>query len=187
MKKTMRRWLPVLFAGMFLYAGCAKQEVVKKEEPVSPAAVKTPAPAAEKPAASNAAAQPVNPQKPQAPAVPTKTVEMREALEKVYFDFDSSTLNDPARQALAKNVETLKQNPRATVRVEGHCDERGSDEYNLALGERRAKAAVNYLTTLGIPAERLSFISYGKEKPADPGHDEAAWAKNRRDEFVVVK
>jgi peptidoglycan-associated lipoprotein len=80
----------------------------------------------------------------------------------------------------------IKKDSAAKVRIEGNCDERGSDEYNLALGEKRAKAAMEYLVTLGIPAERLSVISYGKEKPADPGHDEAAWAKNRRDEFVVL-
>ena len=72
------------------------------------------------------------------------------------------------------------------MRIEGHCDERGSDEYNLALGEQRAQAAARYLTTLGISGERLSTISFGKEKPADPGHDENAWAKNRRDEFIIT-
>jgi peptidoglycan-associated lipoprotein len=73
------------------------------------------------------------------------------------------------------------------VQIQGNCDERGSDEYNLALGERRAKVAMDYLATLGVPAERLSIISYGKEKPVDPGHDEAAWAKNRRDDFAIIK
>ena len=81
----------------------------------------------------------------------------------------------------------MKKNSALKVRIEGHCDERGSDEYNLALGERRAKAAMNYLVTLGIADKRLSVISYGKEKPVDPGHDEAAWAKNRRAEFVIQK
>jgi peptidoglycan-associated lipoprotein len=73
------------------------------------------------------------------------------------------------------------------VRVEGHCDERGSDEYNLALGQKRADAAVKYLRALGIAPQRLSSVSFGKEKPAQPGHDEAAWSKNRRDEFSIVK
>ncbi|HYS43726.1 MAG TPA: OmpA family protein, partial [Geobacteraceae bacterium] len=90
--------------------------------------------------------------------------------------------------ALNKNAEyLLKKSVSLKIQIEGHCDERGSDEYNLALGEKRAKAALNYLVTLGVPAARLSFISYGKEKPADPGHDDAAWAKNRRDEFAIVK
>jgi peptidoglycan-associated lipoprotein len=77
--------------------------------------------------------------------------------------------------------------PNARVSIEGHCDERGSDEYNLALGEKRAKAAMSYLVTLGVPAARLSIISYGEEKPLDAGHGEDVWAKNRRAEFVIVK
>lgn len=80
----------------------------------------------------------------------------------------------------------MKRNATIKVRIEGNCDERGSDEYNLALGERRAQVAARYLTTLGISGERLSTISYGKEKPVDPGHDENAWARNRRDDFVII-
>ena len=110
----------------------------------------------------------------------------QKAVEKIYFDFDSSTLSDTARQTLTRNFAVLKKTPQSRIRVEGHCDERGSDEYNLALGERRAQEAVRYLATLGVPVDRLSALSYGKEKPADPGHTEAAWAKNRRDEFVIT-
>jgi peptidoglycan-associated lipoprotein len=90
-----------------------------------------------------------------------------------------------ARQTLVNNAERLKQASEIMISIEGNCDERGSDEYNLALGERRAKAAMQYLVTLGIPEKRLSVISYGKEKPAVDGHNEASWAKNRRDEFVI--
>jgi len=89
---------------------------------------------------------------------------------------------------LYKNAELLlKVQPDAKVKIEGHCDERGSAEYNLALGERRAKSAMQYLVTLGVKADRVSIISYGKEKPAVDGHDDAAWAKNRRAEFVIIK
>jgi peptidoglycan-associated lipoprotein len=110
------------------------------------------------------------------------------AFEKIYFDFDSYVLSQQARDVLSKNADLLKNKDTSLkIQIEGNCDERGSDEYNLALGEKRAKSAFNYLVTLGVPAERLSVISYGKEKPVDPGHDEAAWAKNRRDEFVVIK
>ena len=123
-------------------------------------------------------------QEKQAAATPDNGL-LKEALEKVYFSFDSSNLDDGARQNLTKNAAFMKKNGSAKVRIEGNCDERGSDEYNLALGERRAKAAMQYLVTMGVPAARLSVISYGKEKPADPGHDEAAWARNRRDEFAV--
>ncbi|PLY00033.1 MAG: peptidoglycan-associated lipoprotein [Desulfuromonas sp.] len=106
-------------------------------------------------------------------------------LTRVHFDFDSYVLKPKARRTLAQNAEVLKALSGLKVRIEGHCDERGSDEYNLALGERRAQAAMNYMATLGVPASRMSTISYGEEKPLDPGHDEEAWAKNRRAEFVA--
>ena len=90
------------------------------------------------------------------------------------------------RDTLAKNAEALKQEGTINIRIEGNCDELGSDDYNLALGEKRAKEALKYLEAMGIPEGRLSVVSYGKERPADPGHNEAARAKNRRDEFVVI-
>jgi peptidoglycan-associated lipoprotein len=117
---------------------------------------------------------------------PSKGVKLNGALEKIYFEFDATTLSEQARTSLTNNAERLRKSSTVTVRIEGHCDERGSDEYNLALGEKRAKTAMHYLVTMGIPAKRLSVLSYGKEKPADSGHDEAAWSKNRRDEFVVT-
>lgn len=89
--------------------------------------------------------------------------------------------------SLNKIAERLKKNESYTIKIEGNCDERGTTEYNLALGNRRANAAMNYLVNLGIKKERIKTVSYGKEKPLDPGHDEAAWAKNRRDHFVVIK
>lgn len=105
----------------------------------------------------------------------------------VYFGFDEYTL-DSAGQDRAKAVaDYMKANPSAVVQIEGHCDERGSIEYNLALGERRAQAVKNYLTTLGVDGSRLPTISYGEEKPVADGHDEDAWTKNRRAEFVVSK
>ncbi|HOK08352.1 MAG TPA: peptidoglycan-associated lipoprotein Pal [Candidatus Hydrogenedens sp.] len=104
-------------------------------------------------------------------------------LETVYFDFDSSALRPDAIATLQKNAEKIKQVPNVIIQLAGHCDERGTQEYNLALGERRALAVRDYLIKLGIPASRLVTISYGEEYPADPGHDESAWAKNRRVEF----
>ena len=89
---------------------------------------------------------------------------------------------------LSKNAEILlKGKPTVKIQIAGNCDERGSAEYNLALGERRAKSAQQYLITMGVAPDRLSIISYGKEKPAVEGHDEAAWAKNRRDEFTIMQ
>ena len=108
-------------------------------------------------------------------------------LATIYFDFDSYILTAPSRATLKNNAEALMKNDSIKVQIQGNCDERGSDEYNLALGEKRAKAAMDYLVTLGVPAERLSIISYGKEKPVDAGHDKAAWAKNRRDDFAIIK
>ena len=95
-------------------------------------------------------------------------------------------LRTDARTILDRKASFLNQNSSVRVQIEGHTDERGTEEYNLALGERRANAAKQYLTTAGISAGRLSTISYGKERPLDPGHNEAAWAKNRRDHFVIT-
>lgn len=106
-------------------------------------------------------------------------------LTRVHFAFDSYVLTAQARKTLAQNARVMKALSGLKVRIEGHCDERGSDEYNLALGERRAQAAVNYMATLGVAASRMSTISYGEEKPLDPGHGEGSWDKNRRAEFVA--
>jgi peptidoglycan-associated lipoprotein len=107
-------------------------------------------------------------------------------LERIHFDFDQFTLSADARRILGENAGYLNANPGLQVVIEGHCDERGSDEYNLALGESRALAAKNYLVSLGIDAKRLSIISYGEEKPLVNGHNEEAWAQNRRAEFKAV-
>ncbi|MDK2857124.1 MAG: peptidoglycan-associated lipoprotein [Verrucomicrobiota bacterium] len=103
----------------------------------------------------------------------------------VYFAYDSSQVSATERSKVESIANYLKQNNSATVIIEGHCDERGSREYNLALGERRALAVRTYLIDLGISAERIQTKSYGEEKPANPGHDEAAWTANRRAEFVL--
>lgn len=107
-------------------------------------------------------------------------------LRPVFFALDSAEVAGEAQSALNANAETLKKYPSWTVTIEGHCDERGTAEYNLALGERRAVAARAYLVSLGIPADRLRIVSYGKEFPFDAGHDESAWSKNRRAHFVIT-
>jgi len=104
----------------------------------------------------------------------------------VFYALDSSELDQAGQQVLNANAEVLRKYPTWIITIEGHCDERGTAEYNLALGERRALAAKTYLVSLGIPTERLRTVSYGKEFPFDPGHDEAAWSKNRRAHFVVT-
>ena len=105
--------------------------------------------------------------------------------EDIYFDFDKSTLTPAAQDSLLRKAEWLRENPDATVTVEGHCDERGTNEYNLALGDRRAESAKAFLADLGIDPARLTTISYGEERPVDPRSTEEAWAKNRRAHFVV--
>jgi peptidoglycan-associated lipoprotein len=107
-------------------------------------------------------------------------------LADIRFDFDSAVLLDAAKSTLDHHADWLKRYPSVTLLVEGHCDERGTVEYNLALGERRATVAYNYLMSLGIPATRLKTISYGKEFPLDPGQTEEAWARNRRAHFQIT-
>jgi peptidoglycan-associated lipoprotein len=107
-------------------------------------------------------------------------------LAPVFFALDSYELNDEARTILQASAKVLQQQPSWQITVEGHCDERGTAEYNLSLGERRALAAKSYLVSLGVAADRLRTVSYGKEFPFDPGHDDAAWAKNRRAHFVIT-
>lgn len=207
MRKNMVALLAVVSMVALLAGGCSSNsEAVKKDAASAPATV---APAADKAvepakpvqaaevvkpveqpkivenvkeeAASQKTAKPAETQASSAPAVEA-------GFETVYFDFDKSDLRQDARDVLSKNAETaLKALAGAKIKIEGHCDERGSAEYNMALGERRAKSVQTYLTTLGVKGDSLSIISYGKEKPAVTGSDEAAWAKNRRAEFVIVK
>ena len=108
-------------------------------------------------------------------------------LATVYFDYDKAMIRDDAKPVLETNASWLNKFRTIKILIEGHCDERGTEEYNLALGEKRAKAALDYLTTLGISSDRVKIISYGKSQPLDPGHNEAAWQKNRRDQFLVIE
>lgn len=117
-----------------------------------------------------------------------KQKKLRAAIEKIgadkiYFAFDSNELAQESRQILQSKADLLKANPSLNLLIEGHCDERGTNEYNLALGERRARAAYEFLVLMGIDSSKLQIISYGEEYPAVQGANEAAWSKNRRDEF----
>ena len=107
-------------------------------------------------------------------------------LSTVYFAFDSSSIDAETKDNLAQNADFLKENTNVDIQIEGHCDERGSRQYNLALGERRAKAVKNYLVTMGIESKRISTISYGSERPKSEGHDESSWSQNRRANFVIT-
>ncbi|MBU6402215.1 MAG: OmpA family protein [Verrucomicrobia bacterium] len=107
--------------------------------------------------------------------------------DSVYFDFDRSDVKSSERSKVEAVGSYMKDNAKDLLRIEGNCDERGTEEYNRALGERRALALREYLVNLGISADRITTLSYGKDKPVDPGHNDAAWAKNRRGDFVVLK
>jgi len=105
--------------------------------------------------------------------------------ENILFAFDSALLSDKSQQMLNSKADYLRTNSNVTVTVEGHCDERGTDAYNIALGERRAESVKEFLIDLGISANRLNTVSYGEERPVDTGQNEASWAKNRRAQFVI--
>jgi peptidoglycan-associated lipoprotein len=113
------------------------------------------------------------------------TEEKASIFQDIRFDFDKSFIREDAKPTLAKIADYMKKNAGAKLSIEGYCDERGTAEYNMALGDRRANSAKKYLVSLGVPAGALSTISFGKEKPLDPGHTEEAWAKNRRAHFVL--
>lgn len=120
---------------------------------------------------------PPPPEKPPVPPLQVATI---------YFDYDKADIRSDARDILSSNGRSLTEHPTATIRIEGNCDERGTEQYNLALGERRANAARDYLVNYGINASRITTISYGEERPAAQGHDESAWSKNRRADFAII-
>jgi peptidoglycan-associated lipoprotein len=107
-------------------------------------------------------------------------------LKPIHFDFDKADIRSDAQETMNADAGRMREHGSLKVRIEGHCDERGTVEYNLALGDRRARAARDYLVSVGIPAQRLRTISFGKERPLDPGHTESAWSVNRRAEFIFV-
>jgi peptidoglycan-associated lipoprotein len=205
-KKMMAVVLALAFvvSSLLFMSACAKKEM-QVTEGVQPTAEETKA--AEKPAGTEMAtseeakkveageteayqkAEAERQEKLKALEKAQQELDEMKALEndKVYFDFDKSDLKPESQTVLKKIADWLSAHPAYALRVEGNCDERGTSEYNLALGERRANAAKKFLVALGIAENRISTISYGEERPADPGHNEEAWAKNRRDEFKFMK
>ncbi len=192
--QRMRTWTMAMVVVVVaaLAAACAKKPapVVRPAPPpavageagmgTTPAPPAPPAPISDEPLAMAPSAD---------PAIGSKNLDElnRESpLAPVFFALDSYELSNEARTQLQGGAEILRQNATWQVTVEGHCDERGTAEYNLSLGERRALAAKAYLVSLGIAADRLRTVSYGKEFPFDPGHDDAAWARNRRAHFVIT-
>ena len=188
---SLVRLLAVAFVLMFLAAGCAKQPAVEEAAPAAPTdvAVERPDRSLEETAITDTD---TDIQDTRAALTPEEAAaEARRAaaagLQRIHFDFDRSDLTDEARQILVNNAALLRAAPQVNVLIEGHTDERGSDEYNLALGERRAIAARNYLVSLGISADRLRIISYGEEMPIALERNEEAWAMNRRAEFKITR
>ncbi len=193
MKRVWVVAVGLVFMGssLFMMTSCAKKQTVS-EQPVTPATPVVEEEMRQKPT-------PVEPmmkgddqeareRRMREEAVRELRMEIR-AFEasNIYFDFDRSELQAPARAILDRKATWLKDNPDFRLRIEGHCDERGTNEYNLALGERRANAAYKYLNALGISSSRMTIVSYGEERPASLGHTESAWEKNRRDEFKLLR
>jgi peptidoglycan-associated lipoprotein len=166
--RTSTLVLSGLLLAFALSAGCASRKQVTTAEPAPP-----PPPPTETTPETPPPSPPPEPEKPKL------------TLQDAFFDFDDFSLRSDAKAALDNDAKFMEQNAGVNVVIEGHCDERGTVEYNLALGEKRARAARDYLVSYGIPASRMTTISYGKERPFDPGHDEEAWAKNRRAHFVT--
>jgi peptidoglycan-associated lipoprotein len=188
----MRRVSLMIVAVLLVVAAAA---CGKKPPPVA----KPAPPPATSTGGANIGARPPAPPEPVAepvlvPSLPEDTVAGRSLdelnrdspLKPVFYDLDSTELSQIAQQALQENAQILRKYAAWQITIEGHCDERGTPEYNLALGERRAITARDYLVSLGIPAARVKTVSYGKEFPFDPGHDDAAWSKNRRAHFVIT-
>jgi peptidoglycan-associated lipoprotein len=195
MKRKSAGFFLAVSCGAILAGGCAKNEAIKKDQPLAASAIVAPAKGQQKleQGKANGEKAPLSREVVKESSAPVAAVtgtdqaaELKKGLQTIYFNFDSEALSEQARNTLVKDADLIKSIGKAKIRVEGNCDERGSDDYNLALGEKRAKEAVQYLANLGIPAERLTVISYGKEKPVATGHDEASWAKNRRDDFAVL-
>ena len=194
MRKTL--WLMLIMAiavGLaFGVSGCGKKKITTEEE--MGAAVEDTAPKPGEPGYEKIYEESM--------AAKEESLEAQAAMEKehdvlegrtsapllpIYFDFDKSNIRQDQRARIEKNASFLKQNKAVKVRIEGNCDERGTNEYNMALGERRALSAKKYLMNLGIHEDRMHTISFGEEKPLLHGHDEYSWAQNRRDDLVVIK
>ncbi len=156
--------------------GCGKKKVKVDDEAERLAAER---------AAAEAAREAALPEREVEPVVPVRPEDIK--LENIHFEYDKYDLTADAKSTLSANARVMMDHPRFSILIEGHCDERGTEEYNLALGEKRALSARDYLVGFGIAKDRISVISYGEEKPLDPRHNDQAWAKNRRAQFVVTK
>lgn len=189
-KRNLYYGLSFLLAiiAIFLMSCCAKRVSVSEEEAAKAPETVAPAP---KPVETVAPKPMVEEAMPTTKALKEEALAMAEGrtsagLLPVYFDFDMYNMRSDQTSRLDQNAKWLKKNPTAKIRIEGNCDERGSNEYNLALGERRANSAQEYLTNMGIAPERIETLSYGEERPLCFELDEECWSKNRRADFVTI-
>jgi peptidoglycan-associated lipoprotein len=192
MKKRMWVLLALLLVipGLLFTVSCAKKSLKADIETMKDKSKQAPAPYTPTPAPAPA---PVVQKAPEPVKVSAEEIRAKEKAaamqvlmnEDVYFDYDSAALSPDAQQILKKKAAYLEKYSDVSLTIEGHCDERGTNEYNLALGERRAESAKKFLTDLGLRASRFTTISYGEEKPVDRGNTEESWTKNRRAHFVV--
>ena len=185
--RTVATLLPIISLTLLL-AGCPKRPAMTAATappPLPPAAAAPPTPAA--PAPAPVAPAPVAPPTAAPAPAPAPPKEYRDnaALKQIFFAFDKADIRPDDAQTLAASAAYLKANPNQLLLIEGHCDERGTSEYNLALGERRAKAAMTFLVSNGVEASRITTISYGKERPVCSERNEACWSKNRNDTFLT--
>ena len=184
-----RSGLLAAMVALSLVAGAChkKQPPIARPLPPPPPAPVEPARPPAPPEPANAGQAPVAP--PAEDAIASASLDdlnRNSPLKPVFYSLDNADVDQAGQQALQSDAEVLKKYTTWQVTIEGHCDERGTAEYNLALGERRATAARTYLLSLGVSADRIKIVSYGKEFPFDPGHDEAAWSKNRRAHFQLT-
>lgn len=187
-RRTNALMVMVVLLAVVVGACSKKAPPLARPMPPPPAVNTAPPPAPPPPPSPVAEPMPVPPM-PVEDSIGSKSLDdlNRESpLSPLFFGDDSSEVSVDGQQVLQANAAVLKKFPTWQITIEGHCDERGTAEYNLALGERRALAARTYLVSLGIPADRVKTVSYGKEFPFDAGKDEAAWAKNRRAHFVIT-
>ena len=170
--------------GFVVSLGCAQKKVVAPEaqQPTAPQAAKEKEAVTPPEKVKEEKVAPV-----QSKELPSQVQEVSGMFEDIHFDYDKYDIRDDAKPILKSVSDYLIQNAGQRLLIEGHCDERGTAEYNLGLGDRRAKAAKDYLISLGVPSSRLDTISYGKEKPLCDEHTEDCWAKNRRAHFVIMK
>ena len=180
-----------LLVGCLVLAGCPKRPEVALAVPsaAGPAAATAPRSSTANAAPSKTAEIPVTrPAIPaEAPVKPKPAAAVETGIKDIFFDFDNATIRRDQMPVLQQDFTYLKAHPQVKVTVEGYCDERGTEEYNLALGQRRAEAVKQDLVAEGIAADRINTISYGKDKPFAPGHDENAWRLNRRDHFAMAQ